>query len=109
MALNWLWSEHLGTVRRTDKRTGEVYYTDLYKGNTLLIEIYTNPLTDCYNLVTYWADEQHVKNCLADGLKTYSRADVILIERELKEQYKPAQAQRLIGYLLRSGANVCLV
>lgn len=106
--LNWYWSEHLGTARRTD-REGRPYYTDLYKGNALLIEIYTNPETDCYSLHSFWCDEQHAKNCLKDQLKIWEGARVILVESQLMESYSKAQARKLVEYLLKSGASVELI
>lgn len=53
MALNWYWSEHLGTVERIDERTGRTFYTDLYKGNALIIEIYTNPVSQGIYALAY--------------------------------------------------------
>lgn len=109
MALNWYWSEHLGTVERIDEITGRTFYTDLYKGNALIIEIYTNPDTDCYSLYSFWCDDQHAKNCLKDGLKLYDHARVRLINKAVKEQYKPAESKKLFDYLLRSEASLELI
>ena len=109
MALNWYWSEHLGTVERIDKTTGKVFYTDLYKGNALLIEIYTNPETEAYYPYNFCVDDQHAKNCLKNGLKLYDHTRVRLIDKAIEEHYKPAQIKKLFDYLLRSGAILELI
>lgn len=109
MALNWYWSEHLGTVTRTDSRTGSTFYTDLYRGNAFIIEIYTNPETDCYNLYSFWGDAKHAENCIKDNLKIYDNARIILLEKALKEEYKPTDRKKLIEYMLKSGGCVQII
>lgn len=106
MALNWSWSDHLGTARKTD-RNGKVFYTDLYRGNAFLIEIYTDPETNYYTLISFWADEKHAKNCL--DLKLWKGSRVILDDYKLSKSYSTAERRKLIEYLLKSGASIELL
>ena len=108
MALNWYWSEHLGTVEHTAEN-GQKWFTDLYRGNALLIEVYTNPETDCYNLVHFWGSEQHAKNCRKDDIRSLIGCTVRLIMKAMKESYKQAECFRLFDYLLDSGGTVELI
>ena len=71
MSLRWNWDEKVGTceIKRawTDKG-GEIKYNlfsvNLYVGNACLIEIWEDEQTDTYQLTGFWADRQHMKNCL---------------------------------------------
>lgn len=66
MALNWKWSEKAGEMifREAD---GEELKISLYQGNALLIMLYEyedETGNEMYNMWSFWADEQHAKNCL---------------------------------------------
>ena len=108
MGLTWQWSRHLGTVERTD-RNGQKYYTDLYRGNALIIEVWTDPETDCYSVTHFWCDADHAKRCIADGLESFKGSHVRFIMSACLERYKKAEFWKLCGYILDSGGSVELM
>lgn len=57
MALTWNWSDKVGTWTTPQ---GQKY--NLYCGNAYLIVLHEHE--DLYDLVTFWADAEHMKNCL---------------------------------------------
>ena len=66
MALHWQWSEKCGEMlfREND---GKEYTLSLYEGNAFLIMLYEykdETGEDYYNMVSFWVDEAHAKNCL---------------------------------------------
>lgn len=68
MSLNWRWDEKCGEATFEDTYFGDnrVYTVNLYEGNAYLIFIneYTEDGVDKYSLSTFWADKEHMKNCL---------------------------------------------
>ena len=68
MSLNWKWDEKCGEATFTDTYAGDnrTYTVNLYEGNAYLIFIneYTEDGVDKYSLSTFWADKEHMKNCL---------------------------------------------
>lgn len=64
MALNWNWSEKCGeaVIQQGEKE----WTVNLYKGNAFLIFIYQYEKDgqEMYQLYSFWADKQHMKNCL---------------------------------------------
>lgn len=70
MALHWDWKEKCGEVTLVQKHPGEedqVFTLSLYNGNACLIMIHEFTYVDGkerYNLVNFWADVRHMKNCL---------------------------------------------
>lgn len=99
--LRWDWSQKIGSVKRTD-RNGLVYYTELYQGNALLIEIYVSPDDKTYQLMHFWCDDKHAKNCIRDNLKSFEGARVMLLNKEVCKK----DLKNLTQYLLLSGASV---
>lgn len=72
MELQWSWNEKVGEAT-FNSYTGDEYTCNLYQGNAFLIVIneYTEKGEEKYNLISFFADKQHAKNCL--GLnKKYS-------------------------------------
>lgn len=64
MALNWNWKEKCGEAVI---QQGEKDWTiSLYQGNAFLIFIYEYQENgqNMYQLYNFWADKQHMKNCL---------------------------------------------
>lgn len=59
MALHWNWEECMGTC--TDKNGNRV---KLYRGNAFMIAIHEDDETNTYQLVWFFADRNHMKNCL---------------------------------------------
>lgn len=70
MALNWNWDDKCGEITLRQMHEGEEakeYTIDLYQGNATLIMIheYTDDNDkDMYELFSFFADKQHMKNCL---------------------------------------------
>lgn len=69
MALHWQWDEKCGeaTIRQKESDGGETEYTvSLYTGNACLIMLYEREENgqEVYSLWSFWADKQHMKNCL---------------------------------------------
>ena len=65
MALNWKWSEKVGTA--TIQQGDRQYELNLYQGNAFLImmsEYKEEEGNDMYSLYTFFADVAHAKNCL---------------------------------------------
>lgn len=65
MALTWQWNEKCGEA--VIRQGTQEFTVDLFKGNAFLIFIYH--YTDeegkaMYQLYSFWADKQHMKNCL---------------------------------------------
>lgn len=64
MSLNWNWNEKCGeaVIQQGEKE----FTVNLYNGNAFLIFIYQyeEDGQDMYQLYTFWADKQHMKNCL---------------------------------------------
>lgn len=69
MALNWDWKDRIGylvlDIPEKDNRWENVK-VNLYGGNALMIGIneWKEDGKDMYSLFTFFADEQHAKNCL---------------------------------------------
>lgn len=67
MALQWKWSEKVGTVTWHDIHDHEVVWTsNLYVGNAWLIEIWESDTQ--YHLTGFWADKAHFNNCMKDSI-----------------------------------------
>ena len=69
MALHWNWNEKVGeaVISQTFNGKTESFVRNLYQGNALLIfmnEWTDNDGVDKYSLYSFWADKQHMKNCL---------------------------------------------
>lgn len=66
MAITWHWSEQIGTWSFKDAITNNTIKTNLYKGNAYLISIheYKKEGHDVYDVVNFWVDKDHMKNCL---------------------------------------------
>ena len=73
MALNWNWSDKVGTV--TFESNGKEFTENLYEGNAYLIEIYEYEENgkDMYQLQGFFADKEHAERCLGikKGYETY--------------------------------------
>ena len=85
MSLRWDFNEDfIGRVKHYDERKGGAYYTNLYSGNALMIELYETKKH--YWLTNFAADLEHLKNCAKDNIydKTYVefvfRSDVYVKE-----------------------------
>lgn len=59
----WEWSKRIGYVDVKSKNYG-VCRLNLYQGNGYLIFINEDFPDNKYQVMTFWADEQHAKNCL---------------------------------------------
>lgn len=69
MSLRWDWNAKCGEAVFRQEINGEEpqeFTVNLYKGNACLIMIYeyTENGTDKYSLYSFWADKEHMKNCL---------------------------------------------
>ena len=68
MAIQWRWDEKCGEATFTDNYNGNerTYTVNLYTGNAYLIFIdeWTEDGVDRYSLSNFWADKEHMKNCL---------------------------------------------
>lgn len=68
MALLWNWNSKCGEATFMDTYNGDnrTYTVNLYEGNAYLIFIreYEEDGKSMYNLSTFWADKEHMKNCL---------------------------------------------
>lgn len=84
MSLNWSWDKKVGeaTIRQGDKE----YTLNLYQGNAFLIfisEYQDENGTDVYQVYTFFADRQHMLNCL--GLNKKEGHDENIFGSELKK------------------------
>ena len=68
MALQWSFKERIGTWKIFHKNIGWVTY-NLYKGNAFKIMLYEYEKDgeQYYDLFDFWADKQHMKNCLGQA------------------------------------------
>ena len=68
MALHWNWSDKVGEMTYRLNRIGTEGKVSLYEGNAFLIMLfeYKDEYSgaDMYNLYSFWADEEHMKNML---------------------------------------------
>lgn len=68
MALHWNWNEKVGKVycRKVlnSKLMNDGYWANLYVGNAWLIEIWEEE--NQYQLSNFFADRDHLKNCIKD-------------------------------------------
>ena len=64
MSLNWRWNEKCGWA--VFQQGEKEFYVNLYKGNAFLIFLYEYEENGeaMYQLYSFWADKQHMKNCL---------------------------------------------
>lgn len=69
MALEWKWSERIGSAtlvqKRIDKNNNPMVNTfelSLYDGNAYLIMVYE--YDNKYDMFSFWADKVHMNNCL---------------------------------------------
>ena len=66
--LEWNWDKKCGEATFWQERDGEKheYTLSLYKGNACLIMLYEyeEDGKEMYNMHSFWADKQHMKNCL---------------------------------------------
>ena len=72
MAIQWDFKKKIGTWTVLDKDNEQRKY-NLYKGNAFMIMLYEykEKGEDLYNLVTFWVDKYHMKNCLGAGDPMY--------------------------------------
>lgn len=66
MAIRWNWDEKCGEAIFKDLETGKEFTKTLYVGNAFLIFLteWNEDGKDMYALYTFFADEEHAKNCL---------------------------------------------
>ena len=70
MAIRWDWNEKCGEatlVQRHDGEDDKTFTLSLYTGNCCLIflhEFVDESGTEKYSLTNFWADKDHMKNCL---------------------------------------------
>lgn len=68
MAIQWKWNEKCGEATFVDIYDGDnrTSTTNLYVGNAYLIFIneWEENGQNMYSLSTFWADKEHMKNCL---------------------------------------------
>ena len=64
MAIRWQWAEKAGEITFTQH--GNEFTCSWYEGNALMIVLDEHP-DDTYNLVWFFADFDHAKNCLGQG------------------------------------------
>ena len=77
MSLNWNWSDKCGEIEAVQTIEGtppQKFTLELYQGNAYLIMIYNDSDKDEYQLYSFFADKQHMKNLLGlnkkDGYTT---------------------------------------
>ena len=65
MALNWRWENKCGEATIVDIENRE-HTLNLYEGNAFLIFLreYEENGHNMYSLWSFWADKEHMKNCL---------------------------------------------
>ena len=70
MSLNWRWDERCGEA--VIQQNGKDWTVSLYQGNAFLIFLYEyqEDGQNMYQLYNFWADKQHMKNCLGLNQKT---------------------------------------
>lgn len=74
MALRWDFKEKAGTV--TEIQLGKEFTHNFYEGNALMIALYEyteDDGTKMYDLMWFFCDEAHAKNCL--GLKKNAQGE----------------------------------
>lgn len=68
MSLNWKWDEKCGEAifRQSIGNETKDFTKTLYEGNALLIFLseWNEDGVDKYSLYSFWADKEHMKNCL---------------------------------------------
>lgn len=69
MALHWQWEDKCGEATLVQMHEGEddqVFTLSLYPGNAYLIMLHEREENgqEVYSLWSFWADKQHMKNCL---------------------------------------------
>ena len=72
MALTWKWDEKCGEMVVTDPLSNKEFTKNLYVGNAYLIMMseWNEDGTDKYALWSFWADKEHMKNCLGLSKKS---------------------------------------
>ena len=110
MALNWQWNEdHIGKVYHNHNLRG-TYTNDLYTGNCLMIEIHRND--NEYYLHSFFADEEHGKNCLGlnkghENIYTAGTDDEMVWEIwEMKDKWQMQKVDKLLKLLIKARMNV---
>lgn len=95
MALEWTWSEPCGFCKVNFYNSIE--NLTLYRGNALLIFMYETDTE--YNLVGFFTDKEHAKNCL--GLqKGYSRWSLDVLDATL--YYDKCDWKHISEYMLKA-------
>lgn len=95
MALNWLWKDKMGkiTIRQKQKDKENEYEISIYAGNCMAIFLYEykdEDGQDMYDLWSFWADKQHVKNIMKNEKKLFSGCEVVSVELDLSfKQARP--------------------
>jgi len=66
MALTWKWDSKMGEAIIHDESQDKDFVKNLYEGNAFLIFMseWTEGDQDWYNVYSFFADENHAKNCL---------------------------------------------
>lgn len=101
MALNWQWTDKLGSVEYTDGTTNT-----LYKGNAHIIAIQHLP-DDFYTLAWFAADREHFKNLL--GLnKGYTNVFQDFGVKAFNLDRTRKEAQQIAADLIKSGMPVTI-
>ena len=91
MAVQWRWNEKCGEavfLQRFDGRKDVQYTTNLYVGNAYLIFIreWEEDGSEKYALKSFWADKEHMLNCL--GLKKKSGCGCNIYDSEYNKLIK---------------------
>lgn len=94
--IQWDFTKRIGQAIITDK-LGRKHEYNIYQGNAYMIMLWENE--EKYELVTFWADEQHAKNCLGLSNKykesIYTWEDIYFyLDGNYEHSYKLAQLLR---------------
>lgn len=76
--LNWDWTMRMGTCEVVDIKDKKHTY-NIYQGNALMIMVWENETQ--YDVVTFWTDEKHAKNCL--GLTKENKESIYFQWKEM--------------------------
>lgn len=84
--LTWQWKENVGTLEIEQVRGDETheFTLKLYQGNAFLIVLWEKELEDGreYSLYMFFADKQHLKNCVKNSPDVFREWKKLTINRQ---------------------------
>lgn len=112
MALHWRWEDKVGEA--VIRQQGDKEYTmSLYEGNAFLIMLWEweEDGEEKWNMYTFFADEQHMKNCLGLNKKggyenIFDGRDELVKIRINKAKYH--YTEKLVKALVKAFDNITI-